>query len=271
MWWNKITWKRILPIVALLILTVACFLGDGGTTPDAASHSLQDTPIASIEMLEGAESNSDTTAEAGKDTAGTDNSSVQAGNPNQVKENTLKAPTVSVSKPSAEAAKDQYKTEAQPAGKPAPVEPQSVATGTKEYTCTIWISCATLLNNMDRLSKDKKELVPADGWILKEKQVTFYEGESVFNILQRVCKQEKIHMEYENTPIYNSAYLEGIGNLYEFDAGDLSGWMYQVNDWFPNYGCSRYQPKDGDVIKWVYTCNLGDDVGGGQALAEQKS
>ncbi len=66
--------------------------------------------------------------------------------------------------------------------------------------------------------------------------------------------------------MYNSAYIEGIHNLYEFDCGELSGWMYKVNDWFPNYGCSRYQLKDGDVICWEYTCNLGIDVGGYYAM-----
>jgi hypothetical protein len=39
--------------------------------------------------------------------------------------------------------------------------------------------------------------------------------------------------------------------------------MYKVNGWFPNYGCSRYGLKDGDVICWVYTCDLGKDIGGG--------
>ena len=56
--------------------------------------------------------------------------------------------------------------------------------------------------------------------------------------------------------------IEGIANLYEFDCGELSGWMYKVNDWFPNYGCSRYELKDGDKVEWVYTCDLGKDVGG---------
>jgi hypothetical protein len=69
-------------------------------------------------------------------------------------------------------------------------------------------------------------------------------------------------MEFSMTPIYNSNYIEGINNLYEFDAGELSGWMYKVNGWFPNYGSSRYVLKDGDVIEWVYTCDLGRDVGG---------
>ena len=162
-----------------------------------------------------------------------------------------------------ETGKDQYMTEPVPEGKPQPVEPQDVVVGDAEYTCTISISCATILDNIDLCDPEKTNLVPEDGWILEPLEVTFYEGESVFNVLQRVCKQQKIHMEFMNTPIYNSAYIEGINNLYEFDVGELSGWMYSVNDWYPNYGCSRYQLCDGDVICWVYTCDLGFDVGGG--------
>ena len=161
--------------------------------------------------------------------------------------------------------KDKYLTDPVPEGRPAPVEPEDAEVSDAEYTCTLSISCATILDNMDLCKEEKRELVPEDGWILKPMTVTFYEGESVFNILQRTCKQQKIHMEFENTPVYNSAYVEGIHNLYEFDVGNLSGWMYKVNDWFPNYGCSRYALKDGDIVEWVYTCDLGYDVGGGYA------
>ena len=115
---------------------------------------------------------------------------------------------------------------------------------------------------MSSLNPEKVELVPEDGVILAPQTVTFYEGESVFNVLQRVTKQNKIHMEFVNTPMYHSAYIEGINNLYEFDCGELSGWMYRVNGWFPNYGCSRYQLKNGDKIEWIYTCDLGRDIGG---------
>ena len=165
-----------------------------------------------------------------------------------------------------ETGKDKYQTDPVPEGKPVPVEPQDVQIGTNAYTCTLSIACNTILNNMDLCDPEKVELVPEDGWILEPITVTFYEGESVFNVLQRTCKQQKIHMEYEDTPIYNSAYIEGIANLYEFDVGEKSGWMYKVNEWFPNYGCSRYQLKNGDIICWVYTCDLGSDVGGRNAL-----
>ena len=162
--------------------------------------------------------------------------------------------------------KDKYLTDPVPEGKPAPVEPEDVEIGDASYTCTLSISCATILDNQELCDPEKWELVPENGWILEPMTVTFYAGESVFNVLQRTCKQQGIHMEFSNTPVYNSAYIEGIHNLYEFDVGNESGWMYRVNGWFPNYGCSRYQLQDGDVIEWVYTCDLGDDVGGGYAM-----
>lgn len=161
---------------------------------------------------------------------------------------------------------DQYLTDPVPEGKPQPVEPQDVTVGDAVYTCTFSISCATILDNIKDLDPEKVELVPEDGWLMEPETVTFQEGESVFDVLLRVCREQTIHMEYENTPIYNSAYIEGIGNLYEFDCGERSGWMYSVNGWFPNYGCSRYQLRDGDVVEWVYTCDLGMDVGGGYAV-----
>ena len=171
------------------------------------------------------------------------------------------APEAGTDSPAPEPTPGAYLTDPVPEGKPAPAEPQDQEITDTEYHCTISISCATILDNMELCKKDKRELVPEDGWILEPIEVVFYEGESVFNVLQRTCRQQKIHMEFSNTPIYNSAFIEGINNLYEFDVGELSGWMYSVNGWFPNYGCSRYALKDGDVVEWVYTCDLGTDVG----------
>ena len=128
------------------------------------------------------------------------------------------------------------------------------------------IECSTILNNLDQLEPDKLEMVPSGGVILSKTTVTFYEGESVFDVLQRVCKEKGVHMEAAWTPIYNSAYVEGIHNLYEFDCGALSGWMYKVNGWYPNYGSSRYQLQDGDTVEWRFTCDLGNDIGGGYAV-----
>lgn len=163
---------------------------------------------------------------------------------------------------------DKYKTDPVPSGKPKPVEPQEQETKDTNLYCTFTITCSTILDNMDALDPEKKELVPKDGIILKKQKVQFKEGESVYDVLVKVCKDNNIHMESSWTPMYNSAYIEGINNLYEFDCGSLSGWMYKVNEWFPNYGCSRYELKNGDDVVWCYTCNLGYDVGGGYATGE---
>lgn len=157
---------------------------------------------------------------------------------------------------------DKYQTDPVPEGKPMPVEPENQEINNrKTYTCTFSIECSTILNNLQDLDPDKRELVPSNGVILAPTTVTFYEGESVFDVLKRVCQENNIHMESSWTPVYNSAYIEGIHNLYEFDCGSLSGWMYRVNGWYPNYGCSRYQLADGENVEWRYTCDLGKDVG----------
>lgn len=130
-----------------------------------------------------------------------------------------------------------------------------------ELYCTLSVSCDTLLNDISRLDEEKRKLVK-NGVIFPATKVEFEEGESVFDVLLRVMKEEKIHLEFVNTPVYGSVYIEGIGNLYEFDAGELSGWMYRVNGEFPNFGCSKYILKNGDRVEFVYTCDLGKDVGG---------
>lgn len=158
---------------------------------------------------------------------------------------------------------DQYLTDPVPEGKPEPVEWQDVKVDEKQaLKATLAVSAATILNNMDLFNEDKLEVLPSDGVIYAKQTVTFYEGESVFDVLLREMKKNKIHLEFVMTPIYNSHYIEGINNLYEFDCGELSGWMYKVNDWFPNYGASRYQLQSGDEIEWMYTCDLGRDIGG---------
>jgi hypothetical protein len=76
-----------------------------------------------------------------------------------------------------------------------------------------------------------------------------------------VLREEKIHFEYVDASAYDSVYIEGIGNLYEFDCGPQSGWMYSVNDIHPGLGCSAYTLADGDVIQFLYTCDMGADIG----------
>lgn len=130
----------------------------------------------------------------------------------------------------------------------------------KKYdnTCTFTIDCKTILNNKDKLRKGLEKYVPGNGMIYSG-TVGFNNDESVYDILRRICDENSIQMEASYTPTFSSYYVEGINNLYEFDCGQGSGWMYSVNGVFPNYGCSSYKPVNNDKIAFRYTCELGND------------
>lgn len=130
-------------------------------------------------------------------------------------------------------------------------------------TVFLTIRCDTVLDNWENLDPALKyeEYVPSDGVILARTEYVLREGDSVYDILDRAVRHNKIQMECVYTQNYGSIYVQGINHLYEFSCGELSGWMYTVNGAFPNYGCSKYLLSDGDEIVWCYTCDLGRDVG----------
>ena len=132
-------------------------------------------------------------------------------------------------------------------------------------TVTISIRCDTILRHYDDLDPALRspEYVPPDGVILPVTEYVLRPGDTVFDILNRAVRYNKIQMEYQGADqnSYGSVYVQGIHYLYEFSCGPLSGWMYRVDGEYPNYGCSKYTLKDGQNIEWVYTCDLGRDVG----------
>lgn len=277
MWWKQNKWKVIVPAVILAVLAGAFWFGGNApglqgwtvNAPEtAAAESAQPSqavqpseaagpsaPVASAQVTPGPSAEPDPTATLEPTPA-----------PEPSEEPSPAEPSLSPSAGPAESSgmeidpqtgKDKYGTDPVPEGKPLPVEPQDAVMTDVAQTCTLSVRCDSILNHTDWLRPEKADFVPEDGVIFPATAVTFYEGESVFNVLQREMRMAKIHMEFSNTPAYNSAYIEGINNLYEFDCGDGSGWLYSVNGWYPNYGCSRYQLQAGDTVEFVYTCTLG--------------
>lgn len=119
---------------------------------------------------------------------------------------------------------------------------------------TIEIRCDELSENMSLLKKPELEdYIPKDGVILKETEYSVDGKTTVFDILDKACKENNIQVEYSYTPIYESYYVEGINYLYEFDAGKRSGWNYFVNGESPDYGASKYTLEGGEKIVWWYT------------------
>ena len=76
-----------------------------------------------------------------------------------------------------------------------------------------------------------------------------------------MTRGKRIPIDYSGNK--NNAYIKGINHIYEFDCGKQSGWMYRVNGNFPNYGVGHYNLNGGENIEFLYTCDLGYDIGGG--------
>lgn len=131
------------------------------------------------------------------------------------------------------------------------------------FPVTFEIRCDTLAKDKNKLvEKELEKYVPDNGVILKKTEYMADEGETVYDALYELCRKFDIQIESSYTPIYDSYYVEAINHIYEFHGGKSSGWMYTVNGEFPNQGCSADDLEEGDQVVWMYTCSLGEDVGG---------
>lgn len=86
------------------------------------------------------------------------------------------------------------------------------------------------------------------------------DGDTILDALIKVTRDKGIQMDYRGGQ-KDSAYVEGIANVYEFDRGQGSGWMIRINGVFPNRGVGTIPVYDGDNIEWLYTTDLGKDLG----------
>ncbi|MEL5897858.1 cell wall-binding repeat-containing protein [Clostridium sporogenes] len=65
---------------------------------------------------------------------------------------------------------------------------------------------------------------------------------------------------------YDEKRYDSERGLGEFDFNNLSGWMYAVNNVFPNVGFADKYLQDGDVMRVQFTLALGNDIGGSDAM-----
>ena len=131
----------------------------------------------------------------------------------------------------------------------------SASAAPADPTGNVWLTirCDTVAGRADDGS------TPADGTILPRTQIAFAEGDSVYDVLTYAVRQFGIQMEHQGSS-ENLAYINGINYLYEFDYGDLSGWIYSVNGVQESVGCGGCLVHEGDEIAWEYTLNLGEDL-----------
>lgn len=138
-----------------------------------------------------------------------------------------------------------------------PVQTTSVSTpavGAEQPSKTVVsfeIQCKAILDKKSLWRDGLEEIIPESG-IFYAGQCAFSQGETVYDVLKRICREQDIALDSSYTPIYGSYYVRGIGNLYEFDCGSESGWKYAVNGVTSGEGSSQYTIQNHDRIVFFY-------------------
>lgn len=125
----------------------------------------------------------------------------------------------------------------------------------KKHTCSFTIECRLILDRKDLWRDGLEEVVPGDGVFFSGK-IRYKKGQSVYDVLKKICDKNDILLDADYTPLYDTYYVRGIGNLYEFDCGSESGWKYKVNGVLPGVGSSLYEIKDDDEIVFFYDTEI---------------
>lgn len=121
----------------------------------------------------------------------------------------------------------------------------------KKREVTLRVDCTRIMQRKDLWKDGLEEIIPASGMFYSG-VCSFRQGASAYDVLKEACQRKNIALDSQYTPIYHTYYIRGIGNLYEFDCGEESGWKYAVNGKTPGVGCSGYTVKAGDVITFFY-------------------
>lgn len=108
------------------------------------------------------------------------------------------------------------------------------------------------------------------GEIVAPTQVPYAEGDTVAKVTLRLLDALKIGYSYTGS-VTSGFYLGALKNfevddtpydsMAEKDAGEGSGWMITLNNWFIDKGASDFTVKNGDVVEWKYSCQTGRDIG----------
>ncbi len=96
------------------------------------------------------------------------------------------------------------------------------------------------------------------GTILPPTQLVVQDQTSVLELLIQLTALHGIELDYSGRGM--TAYILGIGGLYQLDRGAKSGWLYRVNGVNAQKSAGTYIVQVGDSVEWLYTLDFGKDL-----------
>lgn len=97
---------------------------------------------------------------------------------------------------------------------------------------------------------------PEGGWIMGKKEVELQEGDTVWTVLDRICRERGIAVAKSGSG--STVFVKSIAGVAPVSA--QSGWMYSVNGTYIMTSAGGCKVKAGDKIRWKYTMDGGGDI-----------
>ncbi|MGI6104810.1 MAG: DUF4430 domain-containing protein [Raoultibacter sp.] len=86
-----------------------------------------------------------------------------------------------------------------------------------------------------------------EGGKLLEEELDIKQGTTPLDML------EQAGLTYEAEQSSYGSLVKSIDGVAQGDHGSMSGWLYFVNDDWVDESADKYEVKEGDSIKWVFT------------------
>lgn len=235
MLFKKIKSVKILPILVLTAVLGIVLAGCSGGAVQSAVSDPSDSYTSVLSDGQSSDLNSPAADSTSKSSAG--GSSTQAKSPSKPESASSPASAEQSSRAAAPSASSSVTSAA------ASHQPQ------KEQKIYFEINYKTIIDKGFAADASHK-----DG-VVFSKSIDLKSGESVIDILKRVTRENKIQAEIEG-----GTFVKGIDNVYtDSKYGSMSGWLYSVNGEFPMVSGAKYKPKAGDTVKFLFTCDNGNE------------
>lgn len=130
-----------------------------------------------------------------------------------------------------------------------------------EKIVTLTINAQVLLNKevKDKLKPELQSYVPEDGFFAKDVKIgVIGDDVTVEDVIDAYAKEKDIKLDFADSSGFK--YLSGINNILSGSTGEMSGWLYIINNVMPNVGIADTKIKGNENIVFIYSSDGGNDI-----------
>lgn len=111
----------------------------------------------------------------------------------------------------------------------------------------------------DKLKPEYQTYVPENGFFAKDVEIGIKGDDvTVEDVLQAYADEHDLKLEIADSAGFK--FLQSINHIGAGSAGDMSGWLYMVNNVSPSVSMSAKKLTGGENILFIYSADGGNDI-----------